>query len=67
MEWNQIEGNWRKLKGKIQAKWGSLTDSDLDRIQGKKDELAGKIQAKYGETKEEALREIDEWQRSLSR
>lgn len=65
MEWNQIEGNWRQLKGKVQAKWGDLTDSEIDQIQGKKEQLAGQIQAKYGKTKEEAMSEIDDWQRSL--
>lgn len=66
MEWNQIEGNWRQLKGKVQAKWGNLTDNEIDQIQGKKEQLAGHIQAKYGKTKEEAMSEIDDWQRTLN-
>ncbi|MCB1676154.1 MAG: CsbD family protein [Halioglobus sp.] len=53
------EGKWKQLKGKIQAKWGELTDDDLDRIKGKREEFAGVMQEKYGKGKEEAQREFD--------
>ena len=61
MNWDQIQGNWKQFKGKVQQQWGSLTDDDLDRIQGRQEELAGLIQERYGKTKEEAQREIDDW------
>jgi uncharacterized protein YjbJ (UPF0337 family) len=49
--WDQIEGNWKQLKGKVREKWGLLTDDDVDTIGGKKDRLVGKIQERYGEAK----------------
>ena len=55
-----LEGNWKKLKGTIQAKWGDLTDDDLDVAEGNREQLEGKIQERYGKTKEEAKREVDE-------
>lgn len=61
MNWNQIEGKWKQLKGTAQQKWGKLTNDDLDQIKGRRDALAGKIQELYGKTKEEAQREVDEW------
>src|SRR3546814_20132636 len=34
MNRDQIEGNWKQLKGKAQQQWGKLTDDDLARIAG---------------------------------
>ncbi|WHQ83227.1 CsbD family protein [Tritonibacter mobilis] len=52
------------MKGNAQAKWGELTDDELDEIDGNREALEGKIQAKYGKSKEEAKREVDEWMNS---
>ena len=60
-----IEGNWKQLKGKIKQQWGQLTDDELDEIEGSRQELSGKIQERYGKSREEADREIDEWERTL--
>ncbi|MFD1328517.1 CsbD family protein [Mycoplana ramosa] len=62
MNWDIIEGKWMEYKGKAKAQWGKLTDDDLDVINGRRVELAGKIQQRYGIAKEEAERQIDEWQ-----
>jgi uncharacterized protein YjbJ (UPF0337 family) len=64
MNWDQIEGNWKQLKGHAREKWGKLTDSEWDEIGGKKDRLVGKIQEHYGHSKEDAEREADEWGRT---
>jgi len=61
MNWDQIEGNWKEIKGDIQRRWGKLTDSDLDVIEGSRERLAGKIQDLYGKSRERAEREIDEF------
>ena len=55
MNWDQIKGNWKQVKGAVKAKWGKLTDDDLTFINGKKDELAGKLQERYGYEKEKAV------------
>jgi uncharacterized protein YjbJ (UPF0337 family) len=62
MNWDRIKGNWREWKGKAKQEWGKLTDDDLDVIDGKREELAGKIQNRYGIAKEEAERQLDDWQ-----
>ncbi len=64
MDWDQIQGKWKEMKGNAQAKWGELTDDELDEIDGNREALEGKIQAKYGKSKEEAKREVDEWMNS---
>ncbi|NCO20988.1 MAG: CsbD family protein [Rhodobacterales bacterium] len=61
MNWDQIEGNWKMFKGKIQSKWGDLTDDDLDVAEGNREQLEGKIQERYGKTKEEARKEVDKF------
>lgn len=66
MNWDQIAGNWKMIKGRVQQKWGDLTDDDLDMINGRRNELIGRLQVKYGMTKEEAERAADAWSRDLS-
>lgn len=61
----RIEGNWLELKGKAQQKWGKLTDDDLDVIEGERNMLAGKLQQAYGMAREEAERQIRDWERTL--
>ena len=61
MNWDQIEGNWKRFKGEALKQWGKLTDDDLDRIEGNRQQLAGKLQESYGKTKEEVEKEIDDW------
>jgi uncharacterized protein YjbJ (UPF0337 family) len=65
MNWDQIEGNWKQMTGHVQKQWGKLTDDDLARIKGSERELAGKIQERYGISKEEAERQLRDWQNRL--
>ena len=39
-----IAGNWKQLKGKIQAKWGDLTDDDFKVEEGNAEYLEGRLQ-----------------------
>ena len=59
MNSDRIEGNWKEMKGKVQQKWGKLTDDDLDVIDGRREELVGKIQKEYGKSRDEAEKEVD--------
>lgn len=61
MNRDQLEGNWKQLKGKVREKWGKLTSDELDVINGKRDQLLGKLQEKYGLAKEEAGKQLDDW------
>ncbi len=63
MNWDQIEGDWKQFKGKVKEKWGQLTDDDLDVIKGKKDQLSGTLQKKYGIAKEEAEKQLSEFEK----
>jgi uncharacterized protein YjbJ (UPF0337 family) len=65
MNWDQLEGKWKQVKGSVRTRWGKLTDDDLDVIGGQKDQLVGKIQERYGIQKDEAQRQVEDWNRTL--
>lgn len=56
-----LQGKWEQLKGKVQNKWGKLTDDDLTQVKGDRKILSGKIQERYGIIKDEAEKEVDNW------
>jgi uncharacterized protein YjbJ (UPF0337 family) len=58
-------GTVETAEGQVKMKWGKLTDDDLNFIAGQKDVLVGKIQERYGLKKEEAMRQVEEWNSSL--
>ena len=60
---DRVEGNWKRFKGKVKEQWGKLTDDDLDVISGKRDQLSGKIQERHGIAKDEADRQISDFER----
>ncbi|MDX9910477.1 MAG: CsbD family protein [Phycisphaerales bacterium] len=61
MNWDQVEGKWKQLKGQAKQRWGRFTDDDLDVIAGKRDVLVGKLQEAYGQTREKAEADADEF------
>jgi uncharacterized protein YjbJ (UPF0337 family) len=65
MNQDRLQGNWKQFKGKVREKWGRLTDDQLDVINGRREILAGKIQETYGISKEEAERQIKEWESAI--
>jgi uncharacterized protein YjbJ (UPF0337 family) len=65
MNWDEIEGNWKQLKGKAREQWGDLTDDELDQVAGKKEHLVGAIQKRYGRARDEADRDADAWAETL--
>jgi uncharacterized protein YjbJ (UPF0337 family) len=62
-----LKGQWLQLKGMVREKWGRLTDDDLDQIQGQSEQLVGRIQQRYGIARDEAQREVDEWNAEAAR
>jgi uncharacterized protein YjbJ (UPF0337 family) len=65
MNQEQVKGNWHQIKGQFKAKWGKITDNDLAAAEGKAEYLAGKVQELYGQTKEEALKDVNEFFRDV--
>ena len=64
MNHDRIQGRWKQLKGKVKEQWGKLTDDDLDVIAGRRDQLLGRIQQRHGLAKDEADRQVRDFERT---
>lgn len=62
MNKDQVGGNWKQFKGKVKEKWGKLTDDDIQVVEGRRDQLVGKIQERYGYGKDQAEKELKDWE-----
>jgi uncharacterized protein YjbJ (UPF0337 family) len=63
MNEDTAKGNWNQIKGKVKEQWGRLTDDDLDVVAGKRDQLCGRIQERHGVARDEAERQVSEFER----
>ena len=67
MNWDQVAGKWKQAKGRVRQRWGKLTDDDIDVIAGKRDVLSGRIQERYGIAKEEAEKQLRQFEADYDR
>jgi len=65
MNWDRAAGEWKQLKGKAKEKWAKLTDDDLAYVNAQRDQLLGRIQERYGIAKDQAERQVKEWEERL--
>jgi len=65
MNRDRIEGNWKQFKGNAKQRWGKLTDDQLDVIAGTRDNLAGKIHEACGISKDQAEKQLADWQKRM--
>ena len=61
-----IRGQWKQLSGQIKKQWGKLTDNDLKVIEGNADMLAGRLQERYGVARDEAERQVRDFQQEMN-
>jgi uncharacterized protein YjbJ (UPF0337 family) len=66
MNWD-LEGNWKQFVGKAKEKWGQLTENDWTQLEGKRDQLIGRVQERYGIARQEAERQVAEFERDNER
>ncbi len=67
MNWDQVEGKWKQMKGAAKKQWGKLTDDDLEYMAGSRDQFVGRLQERYGIAKEEAQKQADRWLQAQGR
>ena len=67
MNTDQIKGDWKQLVGKAKEQWGRLTDDDWNIVEGKRDQLVGKVQERYGIAREDAERQVADFERTHER
>ena len=65
MNWDTIEGSWKQVAGRAQAKWGEITGDEWTAIKGKRAEIVGLVQQRYGHARDVAEREVDDWLSTL--
>ena len=66
MNWDRIQGTWKRAKGKAKEQWGKLRHDEFNVVAGRGDQLAGKIQQRCGVAKDKAQRQLAEWQRKAT-
>jgi uncharacterized protein YjbJ (UPF0337 family) len=62
-----MKGNWKQLVAKAKEKWGKLTDDNWKVAERKRDQLVGRIQERYGIAREEAERQVADFERTHER
>jgi uncharacterized protein YjbJ (UPF0337 family) len=63
MNRNRLHGIWKQFRGKVKEQWGTLTDDPFTVAAGARDRLAGRIQARRGILKQQADRQLEDFQR----
>jgi len=65
MNGERIKGQWKQLNGKLKSRWGKLTDDDLQVADGNAEYLAGKLQERYGLARDEATKQVREFENNV--
>lgn len=63
MNWEGMEDNWKQIKDAVRARWGRLTDEDLEGIAGQRELLIGRIGEIYGSNRERVEADLRDWER----
>jgi len=66
MNWDTMKGNWKQFAGQVREWWGDLTDDEVEEAKGRRDQFEGLLQKKYGIAKDEAKRQIDEFEKKCN-
>ncbi len=59
-----LKGKWEQVKGDVTRRWGLITDNHLTEINGSYSKLLGKVQESYGLARDEAERQVADWEKS---
>ena len=58
-------GNWKQFTGEVQKQWGKLTGDQIDQVEGERHKLVGAIQESYGVARDEAEKQVAEWEKTV--
>lgn len=56
----EIRDHWDTIQGQLRARWGQLTDDDLQIVGGNLDQVIGRIEQKTGETRRSVERFLND-------
>jgi len=63
---NTVNTQWQRLMNAARQRWDKLTDSDIQGVKGNSERLISLLQERYGFAREQALKELAAWRRSLA-
>lgn len=66
MDWARISANWPHWRDRVRERWGRLSELELTNINGRREQLSTRIQQAYGVSREDADRQLLNWERNLS-
>lgn len=61
MNWDQMAGSWKQLKGSVMQFWGAITHDEFGVMMGKHTRIDGRTQRWHGVNKEEAKKQLAAW------
>ena len=59
---NARQANFNSIRSRIKCRWRRLTDEEIEELEGRAEVLASKLQECYGWDREEAERQVREFQ-----
>ena len=62
MNWSSIESGWNDFKSSAKQQWSKLSDDQIAGTMGKREQLSSRVQEAYALSKEDAERQISDWQ-----
>jgi uncharacterized protein YjbJ (UPF0337 family) len=62
MNWSSIESGWNDFKSSAKQQWSKLSDDQIAGTMGKREQLSSRVQEAYAVSKEDAERQISDWQ-----
>jgi uncharacterized protein YjbJ (UPF0337 family) len=62
MNWSTIESGWKDYQSNAKQQWSKLSDEQVEKTLGKREDLSSQVQQAYSVSKEDAERQISEWQ-----
>ena len=62
MNWSSIESGWNDFQASAKQQWSKLSDDQIAGTKGKREQLSSRVQEAYALSKEDAERQISDWQ-----
>lgn len=60
-----VSNQWLRLMASARERWARLSDDDLHAVKGNAERLISLLQERYGMAREQALKELTAWRKSL--
>ena len=60
------QNRWQQMTGAVRDRWSALTEDDVLSVRGNTERLISLLQARYGFAREEAIKELSAWSRSMA-